>query len=131
MTARAFVVSRTLVPPRGRALAVLLTLAASLPAAGAEPAARRGPDHLTYHGTAQRTGWVDDERQLTPRAVASPRFGLLWESPPLDAAEGSPPRLFASPLYVERVPVRGAAAIGRLRSCTWPVRPAMSTRSTH
>ena len=114
MTARAFVVSRTLVPPRGRALAVLLTLAASLPAAGAEPAARRGPDHLTYHGTAQRTGWVDDERQLTPRAVASPRFGLLWESPPLDAAEGSPPRLFASPLYVERVPVRGATATGTL-----------------
>ena len=89
----------------------MLACGASLSAGAAEPAARRGPDHLTYHGTPQRTGWVDDERLLTPRTVASPRFGLLWESPPLDVAEGAPPRLFASPLYVERVRVgRGGAA---------------------
>jgi hypothetical protein len=105
-------------PPRARgwavACAAALAVAAGLPALAADPAARRGADHLTYHGTPQRTGWIDDERRLTPRTVASPRFGLLWESPPLDAAEGAPPRLFASPLYVERVAIEGAAANGAL-----------------
>ena len=37
---------------------------------------------------------------LTPASVASKRFGLLWQSPPLDGFEGAPPRLFATPLYI-------------------------------
>ena len=85
------------------------------PALAAGPASRQGPDHLTYHGTPQRTGWYDDERRLRPRTVGSTRFGLLWESPQLDPASGAPPRLFASPLYVERVPVAGDAAVAGLR----------------
>lgn len=90
-----------------RHLALTLTLAAlaaaaNAPAAAANPMARRGADHLTYHGSAARTGWVDDERVLTPASVAGGRFGLAWESPPLDAAGSTPPRLFASPLYVAR-----------------------------
>ncbi len=40
---------------------------------------------------------------LTPSRVQSPAFGALWQSPVLDAHEGLPPRLFASPLYVGRV----------------------------
>lgn len=81
----------------------------SSPVLGALDPARRTPDHLTFHGTPQRTGWYDDERVLTPRAVKSPAFGLLWESAPLPSAVETPPRLFASPLYVERVRIESGA----------------------
>ena len=83
------------------AAAVLVT--ASALAATPHPMARRSADQLTFRGTAARTGWVDDERTLTPASVAGGRFGLAWESPPLDAAGSTPPRLFASPLYVARM----------------------------
>jgi mono/diheme cytochrome c family protein len=92
-----------------RRTATVATYVASGLAAWSPPAlaeldpARRTPDHLTFHGTPQRTGWYDDERVLTPRTVKSPAFGLLWESAPLPSAGETPPRLFASPLYVERV----------------------------
>lgn len=71
--------------------------------------ARLGSDNLTYHGTPQRTGWYDDEGTLTPAAVRSGNFGLLWESEPLGYAGTTPPRLFASPLYVSGLEVPGDA----------------------
>ncbi len=89
------------------AAAVLVT--ASALAATPHPMARRSADQLTFRGTAARTGWVDDERTLTPASVAGGRFGLAWESPPLDAAGSTPPRLFASPLYVARMRIMSLA----------------------
>ena len=64
------------------------------------PAPGSATDKLTYHHDAGRTGWNANEVTLTPASVASDRFGLLWQSPPLDEYEGVPPRLFATPLYV-------------------------------
>ncbi len=94
--------------------------ATAAPASPSSPSpARAGHDALTYHGTAQRTGWYDDERQLTPARVASGRFGLLWESPPLDAFGGTPPRLFASPLYVDRVRIEGETGVAATRSVVY------------
>jgi hypothetical protein len=67
--------------------------------------ARHHADHLTYHGTPQRTGWYDGERTLTPEAVVAGDFGLLWESEPLGYAGTTAPRLFAAPLFVEALSI--------------------------
>ena len=75
--------------------------------------ARPGSDQLTYHGTPQRTGWYDNERTLTPAAIRSGNFGLLWESEPLGYAGTTPPRLFASPLYVSGLEVPDEAGRSR------------------
>jgi hypothetical protein len=63
------------------------------------------PDILTFHRDAGRTGWDASEVALTPERVASGAFGRLWASPELDSSDGVPPRLYASPLYVDRVPI--------------------------
>ncbi len=73
-------------------------LKAALPRAPAAPI-----DAPTFHRDAQRSGWNPAETLLTPARVAGGAFGLLWESPQLDADEGEAPRLYASPLYVDRV----------------------------
>ncbi len=99
--------------------AILITLGDAPPAVAAPPMSRDGPDHLTYHGTPQRTGWYDDERRLTPTRVAGHSFGLLWESAPMDPAGGTPPRLFASPLYVDRVEVEGETGIAGTRAVVY------------
>lgn len=70
-----------------------------------QPARRAAADSPTFHRDPQRTGWNPDETVLTPASVAGPSFGPLWESPPLDALDGQPPRLYASPLYVDRVAI--------------------------
>ncbi|HEY5971157.1 MAG TPA: ThuA domain-containing protein [Pseudoxanthomonas sp.] len=64
-----------------------------------------GVDAPTFHGDAQRSGWHSRQAVLTPGNVGGSSFGLLWESPQLDAVDGQPPRLYASPLYVDRVEV--------------------------
>ncbi|MDW2979941.1 ThuA domain-containing protein [Rhodanobacter sp. KK11] len=69
------------------------------------PARRAAADASAFHRDPQRTGWNPDETVLTPASVAGPSFGLLWESPPLDAVDGQAPRLYASPLYVDRVTI--------------------------
>ena len=66
-------------------------------------AARMQTDTLTFHRDPQRTGWNRHETTLTPKRVAGGPFGLLWESPQLDGIAGQPPRLYASPLYVDQV----------------------------
>jgi type 1 glutamine amidotransferase/outer membrane protein assembly factor BamB len=63
------------------------------------------PDAPTFHRDPQRTGWNAGESALTPTSIAGPSFGLLWESPALDAVDGQPPRLYASPLYIDRVAI--------------------------
>lgn len=72
---------------------------------GSAENARHSADHLTYHGTPQRTGWYDAERRLTPETVGSSDFGLLWESAPLGGAGDTEPRLFAAPLFVKGLSV--------------------------
>lgn len=79
--------------------ALALIASALLPERGA------GVDKLTYHYNSQRTGWNDHEIVLTPKAVRGTSFGLLWQTPTLDYFEGVPPRIFASPLYVDRVEI--------------------------
>ncbi|MEP6908750.1 MAG: ThuA domain-containing protein, partial [Pseudoxanthomonas sp.] len=64
-----------------------------------------GVDAPTFHGDAQRSGWHSRQTVLTPGNVGGSSFGLLWESPQLDPVDGQPPRLYASPLYVDRVKV--------------------------
>lgn len=91
-------------PPRW-SLLVAATLLWAAAAQGADRNARVGADHLTFHGNAQRTGWYAGERTLDPAALRSGRFGLIWESEPLGSIAATPPRLFASPLYAEALPV--------------------------
>lgn len=78
------------------------------------PATADAPMHAdvpTFQRDPQRTGWYPNQPALTPAAVSGRSFGLLWESPVLDAHDGQPARLYASPLYVDRVRfVRGPHA---------------------
>jgi hypothetical protein len=73
------------------------------PAAAQQPA--RALNIPTFHGDRQRLGWNPRETVLTPATVASPAFGELWRSPPLDSIDidgvSYPPHLYASPLYVD------------------------------
>lgn len=60
-------------------------------------------DKLTYHVDSARSGWNARETALTPARVGSPIFGQLWSTPQLDSFEATPPRLFATPLYVSQI----------------------------
>jgi mono/diheme cytochrome c family protein len=62
-------------------------------------------DVPTFHGGAMRTGWIDDAQAPVPSDVAGGSFGELWQSPELDWVEGRPPRLYATPLYLDEVQV--------------------------
>jgi type 1 glutamine amidotransferase/cytochrome c5 len=91
--------------------AILWTARVEVPKAGvrtglpdaATRLARAQTDVPTFHRDPQRTGWNSHENVLTPARVAGPSFGLLWESPQLDGIDGQPPRLYASPLFIDRV----------------------------
>lgn len=87
-------------------LAVLLALCA--PAAAV--------DKLTYHQDRQRTGWNSQEKLLTPQSLTSGRFGQLWQTPQLDSVNGQAPRLFATPLYVDRVRLSAGKHAGKTLS---------------
>lgn len=63
-------------------------------------------DKLTYHNDPQRSGWNSRESRLTPQSVSGSSFGRLWSTGQLDFADGKPPRLFATPLYVHRIQMR-------------------------
>lgn len=73
-------------------------------AMGATPRASEA-DVLTFHHDAQRSGWFRQEVRLTPAAVAGGNFGLRWQSPPFAGDGDSPPRLYATPLYVDRITI--------------------------
>ena len=88
--------------------------APAIPAASA-PAPTGAPGQVrraTFHVDAARTGWRRDENVLTPATVGAKDFGLVWESPPLDADNGSDARLYASPLYVDRLAITSGPQTG-------------------
>ncbi|MDQ6621855.1 MAG: cytochrome c, partial [Pseudomonadota bacterium] len=70
-------------------------------------------DTPTFHRDAQRTGWNSHETSLTPLRVSTGSFGLVWQSPQLDATGGDAPRLYASPLYVDQVRLSTRKHMGR------------------
>lgn len=93
------------------ALPSCVALAQTAQQTGAQAEAKSEPavriNKTTYHYDRQRTGWNNQETILTPAAVASHNFGLLWESPQLDGYQGREPRLTASPLYLDSVVISG------------------------
>lgn len=80
---------------------VLLSIFVSGFALGRENNAKL--DKLTYHNNFERTGWNDRETRLTPQSVSAGSFGPLWRTGQLDSFGEMPPRLYASPLYVDKV----------------------------
>jgi hypothetical protein len=64
-------------------------------------------DYPTFHRNPQRTGWIPNETKLTPANVKGGQFGPLWNSPPFDSVSINgkiyPPRMYASPLYIDGV----------------------------
>lgn len=104
-------------------LAAAVALFASTAALAAPPASgpTQGVDKLTYHVTPQRIGWNAQETALTPRRVAGKAFGLVWQSPQLDAFKDTPPRLFASPLYVHAMSLTRGPHRGKRLSIAYVV----------
>lgn len=64
-----------------------------------------GVDKVMFHNDAARTGWNANERILTAAAIASARFGQIWQSPTLDGFGDVPARLYATPLYLSSVEI--------------------------
>ena len=62
-------------------------------------------DTLTFHRDRARTGWNSSETALTPAAISSKGLRVRWESPQFDTVDGYPPRLYASPLYIDEVQI--------------------------
>jgi hypothetical protein len=66
---------------------------------------------LTFHGDAQRTGWISRETVLTPENVGGGSFGPIWNSPQFDSVSINgvtyPPHVYASPLYVDKIRIHG------------------------
>jgi hypothetical protein len=92
-----------------RYLSVSMTIAIL----GGPMLASASADVTTFHRDPQRTGWDDSEPSLTPRNVSSGAFRTLWESPVFDAVGGKPARLYASPLYVDRIRLTAGEFKGR------------------
>jgi hypothetical protein len=70
-------------------------------------------DTLAFHRDRERSGWNASEATLTPAAISRQGLRLHWESPQFDAVDGYPPRLYASPLYVDEVQTASAAHRGQ------------------
>lgn len=73
------------------------------PPAESPDAGRVDRNVTTFHHDAGRSSWFDTETTLTRESVRGPTFGSVWESPPFEAFDGQAARLYASPLYVDRV----------------------------
>jgi mono/diheme cytochrome c family protein len=73
-------------------------------------------DKLAYHYDRERPGWHPNETRLTPESVSGPLFTQLWQTPQLDSVGGDEPRLFASPLYVDRLTLSGGQYEGKTLS---------------
>lgn len=84
--------------------------------------ARLSADWPTFQRDPQRSGWDDGGNAPSPADVTGGSFGLAWQSPRLDAFGDQPPRLYASPLYVDAVRLDA----GPLRGDTFPVVVAAS-----
>jgi mono/diheme cytochrome c family protein len=122
MTLRFRLHDQVLASPRMRTFFVraLFSLGCAASAVAADPATPR-IDKLTYHSDAQRSGWNADEPQLTPKTVSSPAFGQQWQSPQFDSVDGQAPRLFATPLYVDKVAISAGPHQGRTFSVVYAV----------
>ena len=97
-----------------KAILACLAISMALSLGGCDRgSATSGVNKLTYHYSAQREGWNDRERVLTPTMVGSGRFGEIWQSPGLDSYGSVPPRLFASPLYVSALQFERGAQGGK------------------
>jgi mono/diheme cytochrome c family protein len=95
------------------ALLLCAVLAGCNPVAGVRTP---GPDKLTFHQDAARSGWNADEKILTPEAVSNTGLGLIWRSEPFEHYGDVPPRLYATPLYVDRVRLADGAYAGKTLS---------------
>jgi hypothetical protein len=64
-------------------------------------------NYLTFHGNAQRTGWIANETILTPAKVSGGQFGPVWNSPQFDqisiGGTTYTPKMYATPLYIDSV----------------------------
>ena len=110
-----------------RALAVTIALVAAAPGGcGVDRAALRvsdcaaptmhGVSKPAFHGGAQRLGWNANESVLTPALVGGTAFGPVWQSPAFDTLDIDgvtyAGRMYASPLYLDDVDVKGGAYDG-------------------
>ncbi len=77
---------------------VVRPMLAAIPRTAVRDAA--ATDTLGFHRDARRTGW-NSAAGIAKEDLAT--FGLRWESAQLAGHAGQPPRLYASPLYMERV----------------------------
>ncbi|WP_326538396.1 ThuA domain-containing protein [Pseudorhodoferax sp.] len=73
-------------------------------------------DVTGFHGGAARSGWLPLETRLPPAVVSAADFGMRWQSPPLHADGDAPPRLYASPLYIDRLTLSAGPLRGQLFS---------------
>jgi len=76
---------------------------------------------LTYHNNPQRTGWNSHETLLTPKSVSNGTFGRIWRSARFDSFGGLPPRLFATPLYMDKVRISAGEFSGHTFSVVYAV----------
>ena len=74
---------------------------------------------LSYHYDKQRSGWNPHETRLTPESVSGSRFAELWQTPQFDVVEGDEPRLYAAPLYVERLTLSNGPHKGKTFSAVF------------
>jgi hypothetical protein len=74
-------------------------------------------DYPTFHRNPQRTGWIPNETKLTPANVKGGQFGPLWNSAPFDSVSVGgkiyPPRMYASPLYIDGVTLTSGTYAGQ------------------
>ena len=74
-------------------------------------------NYLTFHGSAQRTGWISNETNLTPANVSGGQFGPVWNSPQFDqiviGGTTYTPKMYATPLYVDSVTMGAGAYAGQ------------------
>jgi Malectin domain/Malectin-like domain len=95
-------------------LSVSLTSLLPLHALGQSDPTR---DYPTFHRNPQRTGWIPSETKLTPANVRGGQFGALWNSPAFDSVSVGgtiyPPRMYASPLYIDVVTLSAGKYAGQ------------------
>jgi hypothetical protein len=99
------------VPPGGMPMAPMAPDAAGTP--GAAPLAGAPVPVATFQQDRARSGQYRDASAIAPAQVAPGHFGLAWESLPFDAADGTPARLYASPLYLDSVRIGAGPERGR------------------
>src|ERR1700726_444525 len=101
-----------------KCLALLLSVSlVNLLPRNALPQSDPTKDYPTFHRNPQRTGWIPNETKLTPANVKGGQFGPLWNSAPFDSVSVGgkiyPPRMYASPLYIDQLFLRNSRKSAR------------------